>query len=149
MKNVHPSPKDRSQLPYAVVRSASHTTAVVPHLISHGAVLPEQFFNLPDGCSKGEAALMCAVFEDAFNCFAKQFAAKDPHAQRLAREAEEWFFSKEECWPFSFVNICIVLSLDPKYVRKGLRQWQRQRPDQIKRIRKKVVNRPLSFRTAA
>jgi hypothetical protein len=35
--------------------------------------MPEQFFGLPHDRGKGEAALMRAVFEDAFKCFVKQF----------------------------------------------------------------------------
>jgi len=69
---------------------------------------------------------MRAVLEDAVNCFQKQSAKSGRHAQRLAREAEEWLFSDDPHWPFSFVNICAVLGLDPGYVRLGLKRWRQQ-----------------------
>lgn len=148
MKAVRTSLEDRGQ-PSSTVVPTSPRTAAASLTLHSVAVLPEQFFNLPDGCSTGEAALMRAVLEDAFNCFIKPFVEDGQRAQRLAEEAEAWFFSQDECWPFSFINICTALGLDPEYVRKGLTQWCQQRPAQIRRIRKQTVNRPLSLRTAA
>jgi hypothetical protein len=111
-------------------------------------VLPAQFFSLSRHQFKGEAALMYAVLEDAFNCFIKQFVEQGPTVQRLAQEAEEWFFADDERWPFSFINVCGVLGLDPAYVRKGLRRWHHQRPAHIRELRGQVVRRPLCFKTA-
>lgn len=148
MKDVHDSLEDRGQPSRTVVPPSPRTTAASLPLHSV-AVLPEQFFNLPDGCSTGEAALMRAVLEDACNCFVKPFVEDGQRAQRLAEEAEAWFFSQDECWPFSFINVCTALGLDPEYVRRGLRQWHQQGPAQIRRIRKQTVNRPLSLKTAA
>lgn len=67
-----------------------------------------------------EAALMCAVLEDALLCFQTQFEieGRDIHA---AREAEEWFFSDDSHALFSFVSICTVLGLEPEFIRKGLK----------------------------
>ena len=110
-------------------------------VISPLAVLPEQFFNLSLSQEKGEAALMYAVLEDAVNCFMKQFTESGRPARRLAQEAEEWFFSDDEGWPFSFANVCTVLELDPDYVRKGLQQWSRKRPTQFRQIRHHGIRR--------
>jgi hypothetical protein len=71
-----------------------------------------------------EMALMRAVLEDALECFQKQFLAPGPHTQRLAREAEEWFFTNDNHWLFSFVHICDALGLDANYIRRGLKQWR-------------------------
>lgn len=94
------------------------------------AFLPEQYYGTGQSARKlrGEAALMSAVLEDAIHCFRKQFVKKGRRVQRLAREAEEWLFSDDDRWPFSFLNICAVLGLDPGYVRKGLARWRRQVP---------------------
>ena len=70
-----------------------------------------------------EAALMCAVLEDAIDCFQKQFSRATRHAKHLAREAEVWFFSDDLNWPFSFACICSVLDLSPQYIRQGLKRW--------------------------
>jgi hypothetical protein len=89
-------------------------------------VLPEQFHGIPAHAdsSRGEAALMRAVLEDAIHCLQKSGGRK---ALRLAREAEQWLFADDHHWPFSFVNICAGLGLDVEYVRSGLKCW-RQNP---------------------
>jgi len=93
------------------------------------AVLPVQFFSTSDRSytERGEVALMRAVLEDALHCVAKQFSHPGRRPQRLAREAEAWFFADDEHWPFAFVNLCAVLGLDPGYVRRGLTRWRLQR----------------------
>jgi hypothetical protein len=88
-------------------------------------ILPEQLYSTSNtgDTARGEVALMRAVLEDAIGCFQK-YAGKDGRrVQRLASEAEEWLFADDYRWPFSFVNICAVLGLDPEYVRLGLRRW--------------------------
>ena len=89
-----------------------------------GSVLPEQFFDsrvkLATVCP--ETALMYAVLEDAFLCFHEQFEADHRYMQR-AREAEDWFFSDDSRWLFSFVSVCDALGLEPRYIRKKLKHW--------------------------
>jgi hypothetical protein len=87
-------------------------------------LLPEQAYDSSSLVSKysGFVALMSAVLEDAMECFLKQFASTKRRDLRLAREAEEWFLSDSDAWPFSFTNICIVLSIDPDYIRTGLKR---------------------------
>jgi len=92
--------------------------------------LAENFFgpvSLATVCP--EAALMCAVLEDAFFCFQKQFEIERSGMQRTAQEAEEWFFSDESYGLFSFVSICTVLGLEPEFIRKGLKHWSQSRLD--------------------
>ncbi len=95
---------------------------VEDRLLPSDAVLPAQFYNLPGSVYKtrGESALMYAVLDDAINCFRKQFAVRGRLAQRLAREAEEWLFSNDRSWPFSFVNICEALGVGPEHLRLGV-----------------------------
>jgi hypothetical protein len=89
-----------------------------------GSALPEQFFDsqikLAAVCP--ERALMYAVLEDAFLCFHKQFEAEPRFIQR-AREAEDWFFSDDSGWLFSFVSVCDALGLEPRYIRQKLKYW--------------------------
>lgn len=93
-------------------------------LATSAAVLPEQFYHSPaQTAGRGEVALMRAVLEEALDCFQKQFVKSGRRAQRLAREAEEWLFSDEASWPFSFVNICAVLGIEPGYIRLKLKRW--------------------------
>ena len=148
MKDVRFSSNDLGQLP-AVVHLPSRTTAAPNPTFSYVAVMPDQFFSLPHCYNKGEAALMYAVLEDAFYCFAKQFVEKGARVRCLAKEAERWFFSNDDRWPFSFVNICLALRIDPGYLRLRLRQWQQRPPTRIKLKKQRVVSRTRSLLVAA
>ncbi|HEY2919930.1 MAG TPA: hypothetical protein VGK77_13170 [Candidatus Binatia bacterium] len=77
-----------------------------------------------------EAALMCAVLEDAVDCFQKQFVCATRRAKRSGQEAEEWLFSDDSKWAFSFISICTALDLGPQYIRQGLKRLheRRQKP---------------------
>jgi hypothetical protein len=101
------------------------------------AVLPEQFYTAPESkaVSQGIQALMHAVLDDALWTWKKQFVTNGRKARRLAREAEEWFFSENESWPFSFVNVCEALGLDPAYIRRGIHQWQHRPPARASRAK--------------
>lgn len=92
-----------------------------------------------------EVGLMYAVLQDALHCFRGRSSRSPRNAQRLAREAEEWFFSDDVDWPFSFLNMCAVLGLDPSYIRAGLRRWRQCPPQERQRkIRRTVpARRPL------
>ena len=89
-------------------------------------VLPEQFYGAPRKAyqESGEIALIRAVLIDAISCFQKP-STGTRRDQRLAQEAEEWFFSAKDGQPFSFINICSALGLEPEYIRLGLKRWQR------------------------
>lgn len=67
-----------------------------------------------------EAALMCAILQDAVETFQEQFVRTTQRAKRLGEEAEEWLFSDDFDWVFSFLSICAALDLCPEYIRNGL-----------------------------
>jgi len=115
--------------------------------LSSVSVLPEQFFGPRDSLSSvcPEAALMHAVLEDALACFQKQFETEGRQAQRMAREAEEWFLSEDVHWLFSFVSVCTVLGLEPESIRQRLKRWSHSRPSAPRRQWRcgEVVRRPV------
>jgi hypothetical protein len=115
------------------------------------AVLPEQFYPKPEdkAVSQGIQALMHAVLDDALWTWKKQFITKGRRAQRLAREAEEWFFSENDSWPFSFVNVCEALGLDPAYIRRGIHQWRHRPPASASRAKGHPVFVTRSCKLAA
>lgn len=89
---------------------------------------------------------MCAVLEDAVDCFQKQFGRANRRAKHLGREAEQWLFSEDPNWPFSFLSICSVLGLCPEYIRQGLKHGRergqgplRQRPAYVMRVQQRRV----------
>jgi hypothetical protein len=114
-------------------------------------ILPEQFYSSPSApdTGRGEVALMRAVLEDAIGCFQKQMHDSGRRVQRLAREAEEWLFTDDHRWPFSFVNICAVLGLEPEYVRLGLKRWRQHPPSPPEKKRQRGMPTHRSFSIAA
>lgn len=117
-------------------------------LFEPSAILPAQFFASSSLGARGERALMQAVLVDAITCFQKQFVDKSQRTQRLASEAEAWLFSDERHWPFSFLNICGVIGLDPEYLRRGLIRW-RQHPPATRRRTQLHAARGQASRVAA
>ena len=117
-------------------------------LLGMAAVLPEQFYSgIPAHTHQPEAALMRAVLEEAFTCFQYQFYIRRTKALQLARDAEAWFFSDETSWPFTFVNICEVLQLDPHYIRRGLQRWKTNSVGKVQQRKRRTIGarRPLSL----
>jgi hypothetical protein len=96
------------------------------HLFWPEVVTPAQFEALFRGVDKlcPEEALMLAVLEDAVSHFQQYTFAENPAGRQLFRETEEWIWSDDETWPFSFVNICYVLGFDPDALRQGLKRWK-------------------------
>jgi hypothetical protein len=115
--------------------------------LSLALLLPSPSDNPSPSLSKvcPEIGLMQAVLEDAINCFQRRSSKKAQNAQRLAREAEEWLLSNDLDWPFSFLNICSALGLDPDYIRRGLKRWRQSLPTERQKRRRLAVpvHRPM------
>ena len=71
---------------------AAERETVIP-----AAILPKQFNGTPrrNYQVRGEIALIRTVLEDAIDCFQKQFDAPRFRDYRIAKEAEQWFFSND------------------------------------------------------
>src|SRR5437773_8668237 len=104
MKDTFTSPEEQGRRSDAARPQSPYATAMEDLGLTPIAVLPSQFFSPPRYHYKGEMALMYAVLEDVVRCFTKQFIEKRLRTKRLAEEAEEWVFTDDERWPFSFVN---------------------------------------------
>ena len=72
---------------------------------------------------EAERTLLLAVLEDGIRCYQENLFAVGGKRRTLFEEAEEWLFSDDANWFCSFVSICTLLSLEPNYIRRGLRQW--------------------------
>ncbi len=87
--------------------------------LSLNLVMPSQFFpEGGDGPAPGERRLMRAVLKDALAVLFKYEATEDRRGQRLLAEAQHWLESDDADWPFSFVNVCDALGLEPSCVRE-------------------------------
>ena len=74
---------------------------------------------------------MRAVLKDALAVLFKYDATQDRRGQRLLAEAQHWLESDDTDWPFSFVNVCDALGLEPSCVRERVARYraaQRARP---------------------
>jgi len=67
---------------------------------------------------------MFAVLLDAVECFQKYSLLPGQYADRLFKDTEDWIFKDDHKWPFSFMNICEAVEMDPNYLRKGLALWK-------------------------
>ena len=92
---------------------------------------------------------MRAVLDDAINCYQKQFVTNTQRERRLAKEAEAWFFDNDERWPFSFVNVCRALALEPDYLRRGLKRWCQRPPAEPQRRQRRTIPPRRLLRVAA
>lgn len=90
------------------------------------AILPEQFTEQRRKSvdCPGEIRLAYAILKDAFLCLKGHAvvtcgsAAQRIVRQRLAKQhAWTWIFDDFDENPFSFVNICVYLDIDPSAVR--------------------------------
>ena len=149
MKDTFPAPAEQDRRRGSASLGSPSGTAMEHLGLTPLAVLPSQFFSPPRYHHKGEIALMYAVLEDAVRCFTKQFVEKKVRTRHLAEEAEAWFRSDDERWPFSFVNICAALGIDAQYLRQGLAHWRQQHPPLMRRMRQQAVQRTPCLRTAA
>jgi hypothetical protein len=71
-----------------------------------------------------ERTLLLAVLEDGIRCFQENLFASASKRRALFDEARDWLFSDDADWFCSFVSVCLLLNLEPNYIRRGLRQWE-------------------------
>ena len=90
------------------------------------------------GYLQPEGRLMFAVLLDAVECFQKYPFERGNKLARRLNDTEEWIFKDDYEWPFSFVNICEAVGMDPQYLRNGLWRWKQ------KAIREQYPSRRLS-----
>ena len=99
------------------------------HSIAPEQILPEQFHEV--WCSTKtntpERELAVSVLCQAALDLSKCRNAVKGRKRRLYREAYQWVLSDDRNWPFSFVNLCDMLSLSPPYLRRQL--LRNARPD--------------------
>ena len=83
-------------------------------------VMPSQFYpQFPnEGTLPGEKRLMLAVLADAVDILLKG-DGRDARSRRLLLETAQWI-SADDDGPFSFVNVCETLGLNPSCLRHGL-----------------------------
>jgi hypothetical protein len=92
------------------------------------AVLPSQLYG--SAANAGlvpEKRLMLAVLEEAVFTFQRDALTTRRGRCDEIHEVEAWFAADDPEWPFSFVNICAALEIEPTFLRHGLADWLRRR----------------------
>lgn len=115
-KGIRPQGPHRWHQPFMAMPNNASVT------IENDVLLPSQW--LKDRASTPERRLMLAVLQDAFSCYLKpkHDHKSGTHIQMLSSPeyALRWFESDDEAWPYSFVNVCMILGLEPDWVRRKL-----------------------------
>ena len=105
----------------------SHGTGVrnmIGSLSEPDILASQQYYDQETSARQPEITLMFAVLLDAVECFQKYALLDDEYATRLFRETENWILDNDREWLFSFINICDALTINPRYLRKGLLRWK-------------------------
>jgi hypothetical protein len=111
---------------------------------SANAVMPAQFYPARRHAASVEPImrLMAGILIDAVRCFQRHFAARESNRRQEFREAKSWIFDDMGIGPFSFLDVCDWLEIEPH----GLRDWivrgqeDRHRGDNQRRMRRYPVN---------
>ena len=92
-----------------------------------------------------EKRLMLAVLEDAFYCLQKFPLARNSGEKKAFHEAEIWFWSDQQDWPYSFSNVCDALGFDANYIRYGLLRGSRS--ELARKVNETAAYRPARKKT--
>jgi hypothetical protein len=116
-------------------------------LFESDVIAPEQYLEVFSRSTnlEPEQELMLAILTDAIECVLKYLDEPIPMRAKLFGDAHDWLFAQDEREPFSFVNVCEILNLDPSYLRRGIMAKMRsksiaepqpleERPVRLKRV---------------
>lgn len=87
----------------------------------------------------GEHRLLVALIQDAVECFQKHLHARDSKRRQLFLDAEQWIGAEDDRGVFSFNNVCMLLGMNPEYVRQGLEHWRERAKDTRRIDRRRTV----------
>ncbi|HXJ36595.1 MAG TPA: hypothetical protein VMS22_21370 [Candidatus Eisenbacteria bacterium] len=89
-------------------------------------VLPEQLYDR-SAATTGEQRLLIAILDDAIRVYRRiDCPGLTMHERCEIRAAAAWLNADDPTWPFSFVNVCHALSLDPVAIREAVRRQRRR-----------------------
>ncbi len=106
------------------VRPAPGACPATGERTTHVAAWTALGTQLTDGNGRGrcpELQLLAAILEDALKVLSHCPLRHRGRAWRDFLEARQWLFEDNADWPFSFVNVCDLLGIDPVAVRHRLR----------------------------
>jgi hypothetical protein len=88
-------------------------------------VLPSQFFESnASPVPPGEKMIRYRMLRDAIREFRRYAFATGKRGLKAYQETYDWLITNDYEWPYSFVNLCEVFSLDVEAVRAALLRWK-------------------------
>lgn len=93
------------------------------------AVMPAQFYPPRRGSAESEpiVRLMGGVLADAVRCVQRNLGANSSTRRQEFREARLWIFDNQGEGPFSYVDVCDTLGIDPHRLREWIVRWEKDR----------------------
>jgi hypothetical protein len=88
------------------------------------ALAPEAEGSKIRACCEPERNLLLAVLTDAILHYRALATTPEGTRRRELAESERWILSNERDWPFSFLNVCEALGIEPQPLRRGLVRWR-------------------------
>ncbi len=93
----------------------------------------------------GERALMFAVLMDALDTYSKTRRGRSYRHRLEFREVQSWIASESTATPFTFVNICDALRINPDAVRTLLKSRDFAERNPMRRFRHIATNRDIAI----
>lgn len=95
---------------------------LIEHWLAGGEMLPAQ---VPQSSVwTAEKRLAAAVLRDAL--LSVRNATGERSRRHAVNEDLRWINSDNTAWPYAFVPLCHVFGIDAEWVRRIVREWQRQ-----------------------
>jgi len=106
-------------------------------------ILPSQYFDRRGRSADlvAERALMLAVLQQAVAEYCNHIGAAKGCGLHRFEAAQTWIDAEDRAWPFSFVNICDALDVDPDRLRREVKvtattaRWRRRLPHRVREVR--------------
>jgi len=90
--------------------------------IEDSPLLPSQFFG--NDPINGEKRIRITMLRDAVREFRRYANAISEAGMAKYAEVQGWIIMNDHDWPYSFVNICQALHIDPEAARGALFRWK-------------------------
>jgi hypothetical protein len=98
--------------------------------IEDQTLLPQQFFaSTSISAPPGEKQIRYRMLRDAVKEFRRYAFATSKRGRKTFAEVYSWVITNDYTWPYSFVNLCEVFSINPEAARAALILWKMKEQD--------------------
>jgi len=93
----------------------------IDHMLARGEIMPTQ---LPTACTwSREKKLAAAAFTSALINIRDNAVIAQGRRHREVQQDIEWVMNDDATWPYSFLRLCELFSMDAAWVRDRVRHW--------------------------